>query len=211
MTPCSTTPSVRALLFDLGGVVIELDIGRAFQRWASRAGCDPATIAERFSFDDDYGRHERGEISASDYFAALRQSLGIDLSDDEFIEGWNDVYLGLIPGIAELLCIAQEHLPLFAFTNTNPTHKSAWEVLYANDLKPFRAIFVSSDLGVRKPDPDAFSLVASHMGFEPTEVLFFDDSLKNTEGARTAGMQGVLVASITDVRRALSRLGLEVE
>ena len=84
-------------------------------------------IEERFSFDDAYEQHERGEILPSSYFAALRQSLGINLSDGDFIEGWNDVYLGPVPGMAEVLSIAQQFLPLFAFTNSNPSHKSVWE------------------------------------------------------------------------------------
>jgi putative hydrolase of the HAD superfamily len=204
-------PPVRALLFDLGGVVINFDFGRAFQLWASRAGCDPRLIAERFCLDDSYEQHERGEIPGSSYFAALRHSLGIDISDDDFIAGWNDVYLGPVPGMSEVLSVAQRHLPLFAFTNSNPTHKSAWEILYANELRPFQQIFVSSDLGFRKPDPEAFYLVARRMGFEPGEVLFFDDTPGNVDGARTAGMQSVLVGSMRDVRRALSRIGLEVE
>ena len=203
--------SVHALLFDLGGVVIAFDFGRAFQHWALRAGCDPSTLEERFSLDDAYERHERGEIPASVYFATLRQSLRIELSDEEFMNGWNDVYLGLVPGMGDLLSISGQHLPLFAFTNSNPTHKSTWEGLYANDLKPFDAIFASSDLGYRKPDPEAFNLVARNMGFEPREVLFFDDSPGNVEGARTAGMQAVTVHSTADVRRALSQLGVEVE
>ena len=187
------------MLFDLGGVVIAFDFGRAFQLWASRAGCDSSTLEERFSLDDAYEQHERGEIPASGYFAALRQSLNIDLSDEEFVEGWNDVYLGLVPGISELLSIAQRRLPLFAFTNSNPTHKSAWERLYANDLKLFNTIFVSSDLGYRKPDPDAFLWSPRTMQFEPREILFLDDSPDNVEGARTAGMQAVLVHSIADI------------
>ena len=203
--------SVHALLFDLGGVVIAFDFGKAFQLSALRAGCDPSTLEDRFSLDEAYERHERGEIPASVYFAALRQSLKIELSDQEFVDGWNDVYLGLVPGIGDLLSIARQRLPLFAFTNSNPTHKSTWERLYANDLKPFDTIFVSSDLGYRKPDPEAFNLVARNMGFEPREVLFFDDSPDNVEGARTVGMQAVVVHSIADIREALSPLGVEVE
>jgi FMN phosphatase YigB (HAD superfamily) len=49
------------------------------------------------------------------------------------------------------------------------------------------------------------------MGFEPREVLFFDDSPDNVEGARTVGMQAVVVHSIADIREALSPLGVEVE
>lgn len=201
---------VRALLFDLGGVVINLDFKGAFRFWASRAGSDPSLLAARFSIDDSYEQHERGEIPASSYFATLRATLDIDLSDDDFIEGWNDVFLGPVPGMSDVLSVARRHLPVFAFTNSNPAHKGVWEHLYADELRSFRTIFVSSDLGARKPEPEAFHLVAGHMGFEPGEVLFFDDGLENVEGARTAGMQSVLVDSIGDVRRALSRIGLEV-
>jgi FMN phosphatase YigB (HAD superfamily) len=206
-----TDRPVRALLFDLGGVVINFDIRGAFRLWASCAGCDPTLIAERFVIDDSYKQHERGEIPATSYFATLRGSLGIDLSDADFLEGWNDVYLGLVPGIDRVLTVAQERFPLFAFTNSNPAHKSVWEHRYANPLSAFQSVFVSSDVGARKPDPEAFHLVAKRMGFDPDEVLFFDDGPENVEGARTVGMQGVLVGSITDVHRALSRIGLTVD
>jgi putative hydrolase of the HAD superfamily len=201
---------VRALLFDLGGVVINFEFEGAFRSWAARAGCDPTLIAQRFSMDAFYEQHERGEISSSSYFAALRQSLEIDLSDQEFAEGWNDVFLGPVSGMSDVLSIAQRHLPLFALTNSNPSHKSVWEALYENELRPFRTIFVSSDLGMRKPDPETFRLVATLMGFEPGEILFFDDAPINVAGACTAGMQGEVVGSISDVRRALSRIGLAV-
>jgi epoxide hydrolase-like predicted phosphatase len=202
---------IRALLFDLGGVVIDFDFAGAFRVWASRASCDPNLLAERFSIDDPYKQHERGEIPASIYFATLRQSLSIDLSDEDFIAGWNNVYLGIVPGMTRVLSVVQRHLPLFAFTNSNPTHKSVWEHLYASELRPFETIFVSSDLGSRKPDPDAFELVASRMGFAPGEVLFFDDGPENVEGARMAGLQGVLVGSMRDVHCALSSIGIEIE
>ncbi len=198
---------IRALLFDLGGVVIGFDFGRAFRLWAVRAECDPALVEERFSLDNAYEQHERGEIEASEYFAALRRSLEVNISDDDFIEGWNDVYLGPVPGIAEVLAMAQERLPVYAFTNSNPTHKSVWEVRYADELKPFRSVFVSSDLGCRKPDPEAFCLVAGRMGFQPHEILFFDDTSENVHGARLAGMEGVVVESSEEIRRALSQLG----
>jgi putative hydrolase of the HAD superfamily len=86
-----------------------------------------------------------------------------------------------------------------------------WEVRYADELEPFRSIFVSSDLGFRKPDPEAFRLVASRMGFELQEILFFDDTPANVNGAQLAGMEGVVVESSKDVRQALSRLGVDLD
>lgn len=70
---------IQALLFDLGGVVIDIDFRRAFDTWASASATDPQVIADRFRFDEAYSRHERGQIDASQYFAHLRQCLEIDL------------------------------------------------------------------------------------------------------------------------------------
>jgi putative hydrolase of the HAD superfamily len=67
--------SVEALLFDLGGVVIEIDFDRVFSHWALCSNQNLGTIKSRFTFDSYYERHERGEIEASEYFASLRRSL----------------------------------------------------------------------------------------------------------------------------------------
>ena len=81
--------SVDALLFDLGGVVIEIDFARAFSYWSLYSSQDRGIIKSRFEFDSYYECHERGEIDASEYFASLRTSLGINIRDEEFIKGWN--------------------------------------------------------------------------------------------------------------------------
>jgi HAD superfamily hydrolase (TIGR01509 family) len=203
--------AIRTLLFDLGGVIIDFNFERAFRYWAARASCDPAELGRRFSLDEPYEQHERGELPASGYFAALRRSLNVSLSNDDLITGWNDVYLGVLPGILATLSVASQDFPLYAFTNSNPTHQRVWSVRFAKELSIFDKIFVSSELGLRKPDPEAFSEVAGQTGYDPSEFLFFDDTPENVEGARTAGMHAVLVQSNSDVREALLQLGLKVE
>jgi glucose-1-phosphatase len=202
---------LRAILFDLGGVVIDIDFKRAFQIWAARASCDAAELEQRFTFDEAYEQHETGDLHSSGYFNALRETLNVSLSEDDLVVGWNDIYLGIIPGMVKLLAGASQRFPLYAFTNSNPTHQSVWSVRFAAELSIFKTIYVSSELGVRKPDPRSFSLVADRMGVRASEVLFFDDSLENVDGAVSAGMRGVVVESTKDVTVALSRFGLEVE
>jgi HAD superfamily hydrolase (TIGR01509 family) len=200
--------AVRALLFDLGGVVITLDFQRVFARWALAAGCDAAFLAGRFSQDDAYVRHERGEIDAAGYFASLRSTLGIELSDEQFLDGWNDIYPGPVDGMEALLRTASYAFPLYAFTNSNPSHQSVWSTMLQLELTWFRSVFVSSELGMRKPDREAYLEVAARTGHRASEFLFFDDSPENVEGARAAGIQAVLTRSIADVRRALRALGV---
>lgn len=103
--------AAQALLFDLGGVVLEIDFDRVFQAWAARACCDPQTISRRFKFDDAYEQHERGELDAAGYFASLRRTLRLRLSDEDFIAGWSDLYFGPVPGMAAVLAAASERLP----------------------------------------------------------------------------------------------------
>ncbi len=203
---CGHPMATRALLFDLGGVVLDIDFDRVFHAWAARASCKPQTLRRRFKVDDAYERHERGELDASGYFASLRRSLRLRLSDEDLVAGWNDLYVAPVPGMVAVLAGAKERYRLYAFTNSNPTHQAVWATRFATELSVFRSIFVSSEMGLRKPDPNAFTEIARRTGFPSSAFVFFDDTLENVVGARTAGMQAVHVQSTDDVRVAL--LGL---
>lgn len=195
---------VEALLFDLGGVLVELDWNAVFESWAGCSGADPRALRERFTFDADYERHERGELDAPGYFASLRRSLGIDLSDADFHSGWGRIFAGEIVPTAALVARVGGRMPLYLFSNTNPAHYATWSREYAELLRSFRGVFVSSGLGVRKPDPAAFERVAREIGVAPSRILFFDDTEANVAGARAAGLQAVHVRSPEDVAEALA-------
>jgi glucose-1-phosphatase len=200
--------SIDALLFDLGGVIIDLDVNRIITTWAANAKCDEAELRARYTFvaDPYYKRHEKGEISANDYFASLRNSLDIDISDEAFLEGWNAIFLDEVPGIAALLEGAAKTWPLYAFTNSNPAHEAYWSRRYAKTLGHFRHVFVSSTIGLRKPDAEAFAHITNETGIPATRMMFFDDSLENVEGARRCGLQAVHVTSQKSVPDAIATL-----
>ena len=153
-----TPGSVDALLFDVGGVVVRIDFGRAFTRWGELAGCDPALLRERFSHDPPYQRHERGEIEAAAYFASLRGSLGISLDDARLLEGWNTIFIEEMPGISALLARLAPRIPIYAFANTNHAHWTQFMQQFAPVMSHFRTVFTSCTLGLRKPEPAAFDL-----------------------------------------------------
>ena len=165
-----------------------------------------ATLGTRFSIDSYYERHERGEISAAEYFESLRSSLGIRLTDEEFGRGWNAVFAGEISGITPVLQRAKDCFPLYAFSNSNAAHQAYWRREYESTLSAFRKIFVSADLGRRKPEPEAFMAVADAMAIPLPKILFFDDLLENVDAARKLGMQAVHVKSLADIERALTQV-----
>jgi glucose-1-phosphatase len=197
---------IDALLFDLGNVVIELDFNRALAHWATHAGCEESLIRDRFRHDDAYDQHERGQIDLTAYFSALRTTLGVEIPDAHLRDGWNAILIGAIPGISDLLASAAERFPLYAFTNSNPEHLKCLSDRFADLLRPFRQVFVSSNIGLRKPEPEAYRHVVASIGVPAHRILFFDDLLENIEGARACGLQTVHVRTSTDVRDSLSRL-----
>src|SRR5713226_7622 len=124
--------SADVLLFDLGRVVLDIDFSKAIACWAGHAGCKPDAIVARYMRDSEaYRLHEVGKISDEDYFESLRASLGIGISDAQFLEGWNAIFAGEMPGIAPLLERANRRLPLYAFSNTNGAHVEHFSQRYA--------------------------------------------------------------------------------
>jgi FMN phosphatase YigB (HAD superfamily) len=207
-TPLLAPGSADALLFDLGRVVIDIDFNRILAHWAQHAGCEPADLVTRFVRDDVYKGHERGHVDDAAFFANLRRSLGIDVPDQALLEGWNAIFVGEMAGIAPLLARAGQRVPLYAFSNTNPAHATHVSQHFAEILGHFREIFLSSTIGLRKPDADAYDHVVKAIGLPAQRIVFFDDLMENIEGARARGLTAVHVTSTRDVADALAALDL---
>lgn len=200
--------SADALLFDLGRVVLDIDFSKAIACWAGHARCEPEAIVARYVRDEAYRLHEVGKISDEEYFASLRASLGIGITDAQFLEGWNAIFAGEMPDIAELLPRAAKQMPLYAFSNTNRPHVDYFSKQYADLLSHFREVYLSSSIGLRKPDAEAFDHVVAAIGVPAERIVFFDDLAENVEGARARGLTAVHVTSPRDVGNALLSLGI---
>jgi len=200
--------TVQALLFDLGGVLIDIDFNRTFDAWSVASGIAAADIKSRYSFDSHYEAHERGEITTREYFESLRASLCMNLSDAQFLAGWNALLLDEIPGVRPLLAHLQTRVPLYVFSNSNVAHQACWTRKLAAMLSHFSKVFVSSELGQRKPDAQAFMAISSAIGIAPGNIMFFDDTRVNIAGAQHVGMQAVLTRSAADIESALANSGI---
>ncbi|MGY3490140.1 HAD superfamily hydrolase (TIGR01509 family) [Bradyrhizobium sp. USDA 4011] len=209
MTSQLSPDSVDVLLFDIGRVVLDIDFEKVMAHWAQHAGCAPADLATRFVVDDSFKHHEIGRIDDAAFFENLRRTLGINLTHTQFLEGWNAIFTGEMPGIAPLLATAARRMPLYAFSNTNPAHVAHFSVIHAELLSHFRTVFLSSTIGFRKPDAEAYDHVVREIGVPASRILFFDDLAANIEGARARGLHAIHVTSTDDVARALTALGIE--
>ena len=88
-----------ALLFDLGGVLIEFSFSRALAHWAPYSALSADELRQRFRFDDAYARHERGELTADAYFRHLADTLELDAPVEEIAAGWNAIFIAEITAV----------------------------------------------------------------------------------------------------------------
>lgn len=199
----------RAVLLDLGNVVLEVDFRRTFAYWARQADVSFGHLQARWVIDDAYRKHEIGALNFVEYTDSLSRRLEISLPLHHWQQGWNELFVGPYLQVQQRLEALGQRLPLFAFTNTNPTHEACWRNLYPLALERFREIYVSSTIHQRKPDRKAYAFVAAAMGLEPAEILFVDDSHENIVGAAESGLQVRWVRSETEVVQVLDELNPE--
>lgn len=199
-------PTTKALLFDMGGVVLGVNFEQVFKSWASLSNLDEAEIKARFTMDEPYQQHERGTIDAPRYFEHLRGTLQLSGSDDEILAGWNSIFGSEITQSLDAIDSVTNNIPAYGFTNTNRAHQVYWEHHHPRIHQTFKKVFISSEIGLRKPDAEAFHYILNEIAIAPEEMLFFDDSLENIEGADKLGIQTVLVTGPDSVISALARL-----
>jgi glucose-1-phosphatase len=180
---------IEAIVFDLGGVLVDVDFRRALARWAAAARVPVQSLAARWKRDEAYRAHERGELDDARYFAHLRSALGVELAHEEMLAGWNAALGEPLPGVEALVRRLAEDFPLYVFSNTNPAHIAHFTPRYRRLLGCFRKTITSCEIGARKPEREAFIRLAEILGMAPGRIAFLDDLEENVLGARQAGLQ----------------------
>lgn len=188
---------MQHLLFDFGGVLVDLDKQRCINAFAE-LGFDIVPYLGTFQQGGFFSDFERGEISVSEFCDILREkSNNPNLSDAQIVGAWERYLLDVPEERLEMLLRLKEKYTLHVLSNTNPVH---WDMavngyfrykgLQVEDF--FDKIFLSCELGVEKPEPEIFEKVVAGIGCAPDDILFFDDSEVNCEAARRCGLQAVL-------------------
>lgn len=181
-------------IFDMGNVIIDIDFKRVLGVWSHLSGTPLATLSERFSMGEVFQKHERGEISDEQFAADLCHEMGIALSFEQFSAGWQAIFVGLRPEVITVFKkLREEGHRVVVLSNTNRLHLDFWPHHYPEIEANTDAMYLSQNLGMRKPEPEIFQHVLEKEGFSASEAVFFDDVAENIEAARAAGIEAVWV------------------
>lgn len=199
----------RAVIFDLGRVLIDYDWGRAFRRAARWTRLGARETERRWRADRALPRFETGRMTPRQYHAHMQRVMGARMPYPEFRRLWCSIFTREIRSVARLARDLQRRgqARVAVLSNTNVLHaqflRRRWPL-----LGELRHVFLSHEIGFRKPDPAAYRYVLRRLGLPPRAVIFVDDLRENVAVARKLGMCAVWARSPRAVAAQLARLGL---
>lgn len=181
-------------IFDLGNVVINIDFSRVLGVWSKLSGAPLATLKKKFVMGEAFEQHERGDITDENFAAKICGELGIALSFEQFTAGWQAIFVGVRAEVIEIIQdLRKKGHRVVILSNTNRLHCDYWPSQYPEIQQSVDKLYLSQDLGMRKPDPAIFRYVLEQEGVAAAQAIFFDDNAENIEGAKTVGLQTVHV------------------
>jgi len=198
--------TVDTLIFDLGGVFIKLTGVEKMLEWTMGRFTVEELWAIWFQSDAVRG-FETGSIDADTFAQGVIREYGLCVTVDEFLFHFASWASEMFPGSRRLLSGLRGRYTLVSLSNTNAMH---WEMLrdrYQLD-RYFDHNFPSHEIGRIKPEVSTFDYVLNQLTSPAHRVLFFDDTPKNIESARSLGIHAVQVLGVDGLAHTLSRLGI---
>lgn len=199
------TDNITTLIFDFGGVLINLDLDRCIRRFNELGLKNFEDKLSNFGQKGFFLQFEKGEIDVEAFCHEVRQLAGIPLTDEEIISAWC-LFLVDIPAYKiDLLLRLKQRYRLLLLSNTNPLHIdiSAVNEFARYGLKiedVFEKCYYSFEMKMAKPDAVIFETLLADAGVSPDECLFLDDGPKNIDQATKMGIKSYLVDVNEDLR-----------
>lgn len=195
---------IRNIIFDLGGVILNIDYQRpiqAFEKLGIRDASKIYSQAEQTALFDEL---ETGKIREAEFIQSLKELSGITVSEIQLIEAWNSILLDFPLRRLQILQQLQLHFNTFLCSNTNEIHEKAFNQIlqqtcgYHSLAVFFDKVYLSHRVGLRKPDPSIFQKIIDDNQLKPEETLFIDDSFQHIQSAEKLGIRTIhLTAGMT--------------
>ncbi len=192
---------ITHLVFDLGGVIVELSGTPILDDWL--AGDNTAeSIWQKWLTSTAPRLFEPGDIEQNEFAALVVEELSLDVSEQDFLEHFTNLPLGPFPGALERLNTLKERYTTALFSNSNELH---WrrKMGEMNLKDAFHFHFASHLMGKVKPDVDAFQYVVKSLGVPESQIYFFDDNQMNVDSAKMVGLQAACVNGFSELENSL--------
>jgi len=193
---------INTIFFDIGGVLLNIYPEKTIKQLSDFTKLSEEEIIAAFP-EEAHHQYERGEISDSEFFKAVKHSLPIsnNLTEKQFWEAWS-LLIGEETEVVKIMNNLTIKYPVWLLSNTNPFH------ILEEQFKLFDKItggIYSFEVGSRKPEEDIFIKALEIAGTTANETLFIDDLIENVEMARSLSMKSIHFKTIGDFNKQLGK------
>lgn len=201
---------LKAILFDLGRVIVPFDFARGYQALAALCPVPASDIPACLRATGLVPRFEAGLIEAPDFVAQVAAALGSDLDFEQFNASWNAIFFEETYIPAAMLEGLRRRYRTVLLSNTNSLHFDQLREKLPH-LRHFDRFVLSYQVKALKPSPLIYAAAVEAAGCRPEECFFTDDIEINVEAARQFGIDAVRFESLDQIQRELTARGVSWE
>jgi len=202
--------SIRAVIFDFGGVLINIDYAATIQAFRALGVDDTDLLYSQAQQSSLFDAIETGQISPQHFINRLLEFMPAGTSPNQVVEAWNAMILDVPRSSITLLeQLREESRPIYLLSNTNALHIDLayrrWRKVSEQAPEAFfNHVYLSHEMGMRKPDPAIFQRVCKEQNLDLGSTLFIDDSHQHIEGAEKAGLKTIHLLPHMSLQRIFS-------
>ena len=195
----SIPPNIKNIIFDFGGVILNIDYKLTVNAFAKLGLKDFDKIYSQATQKALFDVFEKGLISPAEFRTQIRKFIDTDVPDEQIDKAWDSMLLDLPEERVVLLDKLKMKYKLFLLSNTNEIHFTNFSTYMKKKFKRdlfadvFDKTYVSHKVHMRKPDAEIFELVLKENNLKREETIFIDDSFQHIEGARKVGLNAIFL------------------
>lgn len=203
--PIETSP--RAIIFDVGRVIIRVDLSRSMGALGHRDGLNHVQVLRELEADERWTDWQEGRMTPREWHTHLAKKLGFSYSFEEFCNIWNSVLVPepILPD--SLFEQLGTKCRLALLSNTDPLHVAYFESHYSF-VRYFPVRVYSCHVGTSKPGAMIFHHALRELNAMPDETMFIDDVGENVLASASLGINAFHFVSAEELLAEFTRLGL---
>jgi len=202
-------PNLRAIIFDIGRVLVRIDVGRAMHGLASGGSLSPSELWTAIEKDPRWPDWQEGRITSRDWYLHLAKRFGGNFTFEQFTEVWNRVLDPTPIHDDSFFKNLSKRYRLALLSNTDPIHVQHLEASYSF-FSFFPVRIYSCAVGASKPNPLIYKEALRALKVKSNEALYIDDIAAYVEAAKRLGMAGLQFQSPAQLTSDLKSLGVEL-
>ena len=203
--------AIKAVIFDLGNVLIDFDYYIAINRISQFTDKSPNQIFALFFDSELTALFEEAKISPDEFFLKVKETLNIKLDYNDFLPIWNEIFY-LSPKneqVHNLTRILQKNYPLALLSNINVLHFDYIKKKFSV-FESFQSIIASCEVKICKPDPLIYQKTLDNLGVSPQNAFYTDDRPELVEAANRLGINGFVFKGIQQLNKDLISAGISL-